>query len=166
MPKLAKEEPKPIKVWYDLDNKEDVQIVREFEVMLEKLKTDPLEKHLVFYGEPVEVIRAFKVGKREFPESRDSRRVRNDVTGLIDAGIVQHLLQLKAISRRWVKPEHPGWSWAVGPDLQKYEEFRQKESALGDLKYRRQIAKEKENESFNALVENREALSKSMSFDR
>ena len=156
------EEPKPVKVGYDLDNKEDVKIIREFEVMLEKLKTEPLEKPLAFYGEPVEVIRAFKVGKREFPESRDSRRVRNDVTGLADAGIVQYLLQFKAISRRWVKPEHPGWSWAVGPDLKVYEEFRQKQSALGDLKYRRQIAKEKEKESLDALVESREVLSKSM----
>ena len=156
------EEPKPVKVGYDLDNKEDVKIIREFEVMLEKLKTEPLEKPLAFYGEPVEVIRVFKVGKREFPESRDLRRVRNDVTGLADAGIVQYLLQFKAISRRWVKPEHPGWSWAVGPDLKVYEEFRQKQSALGDLKYRRQIAKEKEKESLDALVESREVLSKSM----
>ena len=156
------EESKPVKVGYDLDNKEDVKIIREFEVMLEKLKTEPLEKPLAFYGEPVEVIRVFKVGKREFPESRDLRRVRNDVTGLADAGIVQYLLQFKAISRRWVKPEHPGWSWAVGPDLKVYEEFRQKQSALGDLKYRRQIAKEKEKESLDALVESREVLSKSM----
>jgi hypothetical protein len=130
------EEQKPIKVGYDLDNKDDVRIIREFEVMLGKLKTEPLQKPLSFYGEPVEVIRAFKVGKREFPESRDPRRVKNDITGLTDAGIVQYLLQLKAISRRWVKPEHPGWSWAVGPDLKAYEEFSQKKRALDDLKYR------------------------------
>lgn len=165
MPKLAKEEPKPIKVGYDIENKDDVRIIRDFEIMLEKLKTEPLEKPLTFYGEPVEMIRAFKVGKKEFPESRDPRRVKNDVTGLIDAGIVQYLLRVKAISRRWVKPEHPGWSWAVGPDLKAYEEFRQKQSALSDLKYRRQYAKEKEQESLDALIEGREELSESMSFD-
>lgn len=162
MPKLTKEEPKPIKVGYDLDNKEDVRVIREFEVILEGLKTKPLEKPLAFYGEPVEVIRAFEIGKRKFPESRDPRRVRNDVTGLADAGLVQHLLQIKAISRRWVKPECPAWSWAVGPDLKAYEEFRQKQSGLSDLKYRRQIAKEKDKESLDALVEGREALSNTM----
>lgn len=160
------EEQKPIKVGYDLDNKDDVRIIREFEVMLEKLKTEPLQKPLSFFGEPVEVIRAFEIGKRKFPESRNPRRVRNDVTGMTDAGIVQYLLKLKAISRRWVKPEHPGWSWAVGPDLKAYEEYRQKESALSDLKYRRQCAKEMEQESLDALAENKEALSRSMSFDR
>lgn len=162
MPQLTKEEPKPIKVGYDLDNKEDVRVIREFEVMLEGLKTKPLEKPLAFYGEPVPIIRAFKMAGREFPESHDLRRVRNDATGLADAGLVQHLLQIKAISRRWVKPEHPGWSWAVGPDLKAYEEFRQKQSGLSDLKYRRQIAKEKERESLNALVESREVLSNAM----
>lgn len=166
MPKLTKEEPKPIKVGYDLDIKEDREIVREFEVELEQLKKVPLEKPISFYGEPVPIINAFKMGSQEFPESRDPRRVRNDVTGMTDAGIIQHLLNIKAISRRWVKPEHPGWSWAVGPDLKAYEEFYQKKRALDELKYLRQYAKEKEQESFDALVENREALSKSMSFDR
>jgi hypothetical protein len=166
MPKLTKEEPKQIKVGYDLDNKEDVKIIREFEAELEGLKKEPLEKPISFYGKPVPVIKSFKVGTREFPESHDPRRVRNDATGMTDAGIVQYLLRNKSISRRWVKPEHPDWSWAVGPNLRFYEEFRQKESALGDLKYRRQIAKEKEQESLNALVESKEALSRSMSFDR
>jgi len=162
MPKLTKEEPKPIKVGYDLDNKEDVKTIREFEVELERLKKEPLEKSLSFYGEPVEVIRAFKVDKREFPESRDPRRVRNDVTGMTDAGIVQYLLKLKAVSRRWVKPDHPGWSWAVGPDLKAYEEFSQKKRTLDDLKYRRQYAQEKEQESLDALARGREELIKSM----
>ncbi len=102
------------------------------------------------------------MGSREFPESHDLRRVHNDVTGMTDTGIVQHPLKLKAISRRWVKPEHPGWSWAVGPDLKAYEEYRQKEFALSDLKYRRQCAKEKERESMDALVRGREELIKSM----
>lgn len=159
------EEAKPMKVGYDLDIKEDREVIREFEAEIERLKKEPLEKQISFYGESVPVIKAFKIGSREFPESHDPRRVRNDVTGITDAGIVQHLLKIKAISRRWVKPEHPGWSWAVGPDLKVYEEFRQKESALSDLKYRRQIAKEKERESFNALVESKGALSKSMGFD-
>ncbi|MBI2450848.1 MAG: hypothetical protein HYV52_00705 [Parcubacteria group bacterium] len=160
------EEQKPIKVGYDLDIEEDRKAIREFEAQLEQLKKEPLEKPISFYGEPVPVIKSSKFGSREFPESRDPRRVRNDVTGLIDAGIVQYLLKLKAISRRWVKPEHPGWSWAVGPDLKLYEEFRQKESALGDLKYRRQIAKEKEQESLDALIESKEELSKSMGMPR
>lgn len=159
------EETKPIKVGYDLDNEDDKRTIREFETMLKALKKEPLLKPLNFYGEPVEVIRAFEIGKRKFPESRDPRRVRNDVTGLTDAGIVQYLLRLKAISCRWVKPEHPGWSWAVGPNLKAYEEYRQKQSALSDLKYRRQYAKGKEQESLDAMLESREELSKSMSFD-
>ena len=149
-----------------MDNKEDVKTIREFEAELEGLKKEPLEKPISFYGKPVPVIKSFNVGTREFPESHDPRRVRNDATGMTDAGIVQYLLRNKSISRRWVKPEHPDWSWAVDPNLKFYEEFRQKESALGDLKYRRQIAKEKEQESLNALVESKEALSRSMSFDR
>ncbi len=156
------EEQKPIKVGYDLDIEEDRKVIREFEAQLEHSKKEPLEKPISFYGEPIPVIKAFKIGSREFPESQDPRRVRNDVTGMTDAGIVQYLLKLKAISRRWVKPEHPGWSWAVGPDLKLYEEFRQKESALGDLKYRRQFAKEKEQESLDALARGREELIKSM----
>lgn len=156
------EETKPIKTGYDLDIKEDREVIREFEAELEQLKKESLEKPITFYGEPVPIISAFKMGSREFPESHDPRRVRNDVTGMTDAGIVQLLLKVKAISRRWVKPEHPGWSWAVGPDLKVYEEFRQKESALGDLKYRRQIAKEKEQESLDALARGREELIKSM----
>lgn len=162
MPTLTKEEPKPIKIGYDLDIEEDKKAIREFEAELEQLKKAPLEKPISFYGEPVPVVRAFKMAGREFPESHDPHRVRNDVTGLIDAGIVQYLLRNKAISRRWVKPEHPGWSWAVGPNLAFYEEYRQKESALGDLKYRRQIAKEKDKESMDALVKSKEVISKSM----
>lgn len=162
MPTLTKEEPKPVKVGYDLDNKEDVKIIREFEATLEGLKKEPLEKPLAYYGKPVEVIRAFKMGKRDFPESRDPRRVKNDATGMTDAGIVQYLLRNKAISRRWVKPEHPDWGWAVGPNLAFYEEYCRKQSALGDLKYRRQIAKEKDRESMDALVESRDALSGAM----
>ena len=81
---------------------------------------------------------------------------------MTDAGIVQHMLKLKAISRRWVKPDHPGWSWAVGPDLKVYEEFNQKKRVLDDLKYRRQFAKEKERESLDALARGRETLIKSM----
>lgn len=156
------EEQKLIKVGYDLDNEEDKRVIREFEKMLESLKQESLVKPLKFYGEPVEIIRAFEIGKRKFPENRDPRRVRNDVTGLIDAGIVQYLLRLKAISRRWVKLEHPGWSWAVGPDLKTYEDFNQKKRALDDLKYRRQYAQEKEQESLDALARGRETLTKSM----
>lgn len=156
------EETKPIKVGYDLDNGDDRRVIREFEAMLESLKKESLIKPLVFYGEPVEVIRAFEIGKRKFPESKDPRRVKNDVTGLIDAGIVQYLLRLKAISRRWVKPDHPGWSWAVGPDLKAYEDFNQKKRVLDELKYLRQYAKEKEQESLDALVRGRETLIKSM----
>jgi len=156
------EEQKPIKVGYDLDTEEDRKVIREFEAQLEQLKKESLERPTSFYGEPVPVINAFKIGKREFPETHDPRRVRNDVTGLTDAGVVQYLLRIKAISRRWVKPEHPGWSWAVGPDLKTYEEFNQKKRALGELKYRRQYAKEKEQESLDALARGRETLIKSM----
>jgi len=156
------EEQKPIKVGYDLDTEEDRKVIREFEAQLEQLKKEPLEKPISFYGEPVPIIRAFKIGKREFPESQDPRRVRNDVTGMTDAGIVQHLLRIEAISRRWVKPEHPGWSWAVGPDLKAYEEFGQKKWALDELKSKRAYAKEKEQESLDALARGRETLIKSM----
>ncbi|MBI3589487.1 MAG: hypothetical protein HY093_03715 [Candidatus Liptonbacteria bacterium] len=156
------EEQKPIKVGYDLDIEEDRKAIREFEAELEQLKKEPLERPMSFYGETVPVINAFKIGKREFPESQDTRRVRNDVTGLTDAGIVQYLLRNKAISRRWVKPEHPGWSWAVGPGLKAYEEFCQKKRALDDLKYRRQYAQEKDQESLDALARGRETLIKSM----
>jgi len=81
---------------------------------------------------------------------------------MTDAGIVQHLLRIEAISRRWVKPEHPGWSWAVGPDLKAYEEFGQKKRALDELKSKRAYAKEKEQESLDALARGRETLIKLM----
>jgi len=64
------EEQKPIKVGYDLDTEEDRKVIREFEAQLEQLKKEPLEKPISFYGEPVPIIRAFKIGKREFPESQ------------------------------------------------------------------------------------------------
>ncbi len=156
------EESKPVKIGYDLDSKEDRENIREFETMLETLKKEPLIKPLDFYGEPKEVIPAFEMGSRKFPESRNPRRVHNDVLGLADAGLVQYLLKLKAISRRYVTPNHPGRSWAVGPDLKAYEEFNQKKRALDDLKYRRQFAKAKEQESFDALARGRETLIKSM----
>ena len=130
--------------------------------MLEKLKTAPLKYPLWVYGEPKEVIPAFKFGKREFPESINPRRVRNDIVGLTDAGIVQHLLEVKAISRRHVKKEHPNYGWAVGPDLKAYEDFYQKKRALGELKDKRVYAEQKDEESFDALIEGREELIKSM----
>ena len=120
--------------------------------MLEKLKTAPLKYPLWVYGEPKEVIPAFKFGKREFPESINPRRVRNDIVGLTDAGIVQYLLEVKAISRRHVKKEHPNYGWAVGPDLKAYEDFYQKKRALGELKDKRVYAEQKDEESFEALM--------------
>lgn len=151
-----------IKTEYDLNNPEEKKAVRDFEVLPENLKTAPLKYPLWVYGEPKEVIPAFEMGKRKFPESINPRRVRNDITDLIDAGIVQHLLEIKAISRRHVKKEHPNYGWAVGPDLKAYEDFYQKKRALDDLKNKRAYAEEKDEESFDALVKGREELIKSM----
>lgn len=151
-----------IKTEYDLNNPEEKKAVKDFEVLLENLKTVPLKYRLWVYGEPKEMIPAFEMGKRKFPESISPRRVRNEIVGLTDAGIVQHLLELKAISRRHVKKEHPNYGWAVGPDLKAYEDFYQKKRALDDLKNKRAYAEEKDEESFNALIEGREELIKSM----
>ena len=151
-----------IKTEYDLNKPEEKKTIRDFEVMLEELKTVPLKYPLWVYGEPKEIIPAFKFGKREFPESINPRRVRNDITGLTDAGIVQHLLEVKAISRRHVKKEHPNYGWAVGPDLKAYEDFYQKKRALEELKDKRAYAEQKDEESFGALIEGREELIKSM----
>ena len=151
-----------VKTEYDLNNPEEKKAIRDFEVLLEDLKTVPLKYPLWVYGEPKEVISAFKFGKREFPESINPRRVRNDIVGLTDAGIVQHLLEVKAISRRHVKKEHPNYGWAVGPDLKAYEDFYQKKRALEELKDKRAYAEQKDEESFDALVEGREELIKSM----
>lgn len=156
------EEPKIIKVGYDLDNKEDHKIIREFEMMFERLKTKPLKCPLEFYGEPCEKLPAIELGKYKFPENIKPRRVYTNVTGLIDAGIIQYLLGIKAVSRHNVTKDHPGYGWAVGPDLKAYEDFYQKKGALDELRHRREYAKEKEQESFDALVKSREALSKSM----
>lgn len=151
-----------VKTEYDLGNKEDHKAIRDFEIMLEQLKTAPLKYPLWIYGEPKETIPAFKFGKREFPESVNPRRVRNDIVGLTDAGIVQYLLEIKAISRRHVKKEQPNYGWAVGPDLKAYEDFYQKKRALDELKDKRAYAEQKDEESFDALVESREKLIKSM----
>lgn len=151
-----------IKTEYNLDNPEEKKAIRDFEVLLEDLKTVPLKYPLWVYGEPKEVISAFEMGKRKFPESINPRRVRNEIVGLTDAGIVQHLLEVKAISRRHVKKEHPNYGWAVGPDLKAYEDFYQKKRALDDLKNKRAYAEEKDQESFDALVEGRKELIKSM----
>ena len=151
-----------VKTEYDLENKDDHKVIKEFETMLERLKTAPLKYPLWVYGEPKEVISAFKFGNREFPESINPRRVRNDIVGLTDAGIVQYLLEVKAISRRNVKKEHPNYGWAVGPDLKAYEDFYQKKRALDELKDKRAYAEQKDEESFDALIESREKLIKSM----
>lgn len=151
-----------IKTEYDLNNPEEKKAVRDFEILLENLKTAPLKYPLWVYGEPKEVIPAFEMGKRKFPESINPRRVRNEIVGLTDAGIVQHLLEVKAISRRHVKKEHPNYGWAVGPDLKAYEDFYQKKRALDELKNKRAYAEEKDEESFDALIEGREELIKSM----
>lgn len=151
-----------IKTEYDLENKDDHKMIRKFEIMLEQLKTEPLKYPLWVYGEPKEVIPAFKFGKREFPESVNPRRVHNDIVGLTDAGIVQHLLEVKAISRRHVKKEHSNYGWAVGPDLKAYEDFYQKKRALEELKDKRAYAEQKDEESFDALVQSREKLIESM----
>ena len=151
-----------IKTEYDLNNPEEKKAVKDFEVLLENLKTVPLKYPLWVYGEPKEIIPAFEMGKRKFPESINPRRVRNEIVGLTDAGIVQHLLEVKAISRRHVKKEHPNYGWAVGPDLKAYEDFYQKKRALDDLKNKRAYAEEKDEESFDALVKGREELIKSM----
>lgn len=151
---------------YDLTKEEDKRIIREFEEMLKRLETEPLKYPLEFYGESREKIPAIEIGKRKFPENIKPRRVYTDVTGLIDAGVIQYLLRINAISKRYVTKDHPGRSWAVGPDLKAYEDFYQKKGALDELKYRHEYAKEKEQESFDALVEGRETLSKSMSFNQ
>ena len=151
-----------IKTEYDLNNPEEKKAVRDFEILLEGLKTVPLKYPLWVYGEPKEMIAVLKFGKREFPESINPRRVRNDITGLTDAGIVQQLLEGKAISRRHVKKEHPNYGWAVGPDLKAYEDFYQKKRALDELKDKRAYAEQKDEESFDALIEGREELIKSM----
>lgn len=151
-----------IKTEYDLNNPEEKKAVRDFEILLENLKTIPLKYPLWVYGEPKEMISAFEMGKQKFPESINPRRVRNEIVGLTDAGIVQHLLDVKAISRRNVKKEHPNYGWAVGPDLKAYENFYQKKRALDDLKNKRAYAEEKDEESFDALVKGREELIKSM----
>lgn len=151
-----------IKTEYDLNNPEEKKAVRDFEILLENLKTVPLKYPLWVYGEPKEMIPAFEMGKRKFPESINTRRVRNEIVGLTDAGIVQHLLEVKAISRRHVKKEHPNYGWAVGPDLKAYEDFYQKKRSLDDLKNKRAYAEEKDQESFDALIKGREELIKSM----
>ena len=151
-----------VKTEYELNNPEDKKAIRDFEIMIDGLKTVPLKYPLWVYGEPKEVIPAFKFGKREFPESVKPRRVRNDIIGLTDAGIVQHLLEVKAISRRHVKKEHPNYGWAVGPDLKAYEDFYQKKRGLEELKDKRAYAERKDEESFDALVEKRAELIKSM----
>ena len=151
-----------VKTEYDLNNPEEKKAIRDFEVLLENLKTVPLKYPLWVYGEPKEILPAFNFAKREFPESINPRRVSNDIVGLTDAGIVQHLLEVKAISRRHVKKEHPNYGWAVGPDLKAYEDFYQKKRALEELKDKRAYAEQKDEESFDALVEGREELIKSM----
>jgi len=151
-----------VKTEYDLNNPEEKKAIRDFEVLLENLKTITLKYPLWVYGEPKEIIPASKFGKREFPESINPRRVRNDIVGLTDAGTVQHLLEVKAVSRRHVKKEHPNYGWAVGPDLKAYEDFYQKKRALEELKDKRAYVKQKDEESFDALIEGREELIKSM----
>ena len=153
---------KAVKTEYELSNPEDKKVIRDFEIEFEQLKTAPLKYALWFYGEPKEVIPAFEFGTRKFPESVSPRRVHNNITGLTDAGIVQHLLEVQAISRRYVKKERPGESWAVGPNIKAYEDFCEKQRALEELKDKRVYAETKNTESFDALLESREELIKSM----
>ena len=152
-----------VKAEYDLNNSDDKKAIKDFEIILEQSKTASLKYPLLVYGEPKEIMRAFTMGSRQFPESRNPRRVYNDITGLTDAGLVQYLLEIKAISRRFVKKEHPDRGWAVGPDIKAYEDFHQKKKALDDLKDKRSYAEQKSEESFEALVDTREQLLDRMS---
>ncbi len=147
---------------YDLHNERHKQIIRDFERNLEKLKHEPLRNSIEYYGEPKPILPALKMGSREFPESRDPRRVYNDITGLINAGIVQFLLEARAISRRYVKADKPGAYWAVGPDLGAYTDFENKKRALGELKEMRQIAEQNRQEAMDALIADRDQLSERM----
>jgi len=147
---------------YDLNIERHRMIIRDFERDLENLKHQPLKNPIEYYGEPKPILPAFKIGSREFPESRDARRVYNDITGLIDAGIVQFLLESRAISRRYVKAENPGAYWAVGPDLGAYSEFQKKTNVLSELKDRRCAAERNQQESMEALIRNRDDLSERM----
>ncbi len=147
---------------YDMHNERHKQIIRDFERDLEKMKHQPLRNPIEYYGEPKPILPAFKMGSREFPESRDPRRVYNDITGLIDAGIVQFLLEARAISRRYVKADKPGAYWAVGPDLGAYTDFENKKRVLGELKEMRQIAEQNRQEAMDALIADREHLSEQM----
>jgi len=151
-----------IKSGSDLDSPKFRKEIKEFEDLLEQLKSAPLKNSLEYYGEPKQIIKAFKMGGREFPESQNPRRVYNNVTGLTDAGIVQHLLETRAISRRYVKPNMPSAYWAVGPNLKAYEDWCEKRSALDELRYLRSCAEGHEAESFEALVKDREILINSM----
>ena len=156
------EQKEKIKSGYDLNNPEDKKVIRDFEVMVEGLKRASLKYALWFYGEPKEMIPAGTIGKREFPGSTNPRRVQNNITGLVDGGIVQYLLDIKAISRRYVKKEHPGRSWAVGPDIKAYEDFYEKKRVLEELKDKRSYAETQNNESFDALIESRSELIKTI----
>ena len=152
-----------IKAEYDLNNPEDKKTIKDFEIMLEQLKTASLKYPLWVYGEPKEIMRAFTMGSRQFPESRNPRRVYNNIAGLTDAGLVQYLLDIRAISRRYVKKEHPDRGWAVGPDLKVYDDFERKKKALDELKDKRAYAEQKSEESIEALMDTREQLLDRMS---
>ncbi len=152
-----------IKTEYDLNNPGDKKAIKDFGIMLEQLKTAPPKYPLWVYGEPKEIMRAFTMGSRQFPESQNPRRVYNDITGLTDAGLVQYLLDIKAISRRYVKKEHPDRGWAVGPNLKAYEDFERRKKALDELRDKRAYAEQKSEESFETLMDTREQLLDRMS---
>lgn len=139
--------------------------IKEFEQMLKDLEKKPLKHPITYYGEDKEFIPAREFGKYRFPESRMPGRIRNDIVGLSHASLTEYLLKIRAVSRRWVKDDSPAYGWAIG-DIRLYEDYCAKRRALDDLKSRRAHAEKMEKESTDALAESKEALSRSMSFDR
>ena len=126
----------------------DVLEIREFEKQLNQVKKAKLKNSLHFYGSPATKIPAFKLQNKDFKPSFNPMRVNNDIMGLIDAGVIQHLLETRAISR---KTTDQGTSWAVGPNLNAYLTFQNKLKALNDLVEKRLYAQKQDQNSMNAL---------------
>jgi len=139
--------------------------IKEFEQMLKNLEKKPLKHPLSYYGEDKEVIPAQEFGKYRFPESRMSGRIRNDIVGLSHASLTEYLLEIRAISRRWVRDDSPAYGWAIG-DIRAYEDYCAKKRSLDDLKSRRAHAEKMEKESMNALIGSKEVISKLMEMPR
>jgi len=136
---------------YDLKNKEDRRIIKEFEKELEEAKKKPLKQPIEYYGKECKIIPAVNgMPKIEMAEGY----VVNEIIGIKHAGVIQYMVEKKYIVKL---KDKTGDYWAV---TRTYDEWSQKYHALQELILRREQAENQEKQAMEQVYQAKKVIGK------